>query len=56
MKSLSIELQKEFGKGFSVANLWNFRQFYQTFPEKEILYTLCRELSWSHLRLIMRVD
>ena len=26
------------------------------FYTKEILYTLCRELSWSHLRLIMRLD
>jgi len=22
----------------------------------EILYTVCRELSWSHIRLIMRLD
>ncbi|VEN75479.1 conserved hypothetical protein [Candidatus Desulfarcum epimagneticum] len=56
IKNLSIELQSEFGKGFSVANLWNFRRFYLTFPEKKILYTLCRELSWSHIRLIMRVE
>ncbi len=56
IKHLSIVLQAEFGKGFSVANLWNFRQFYQTFIEKGKLYTLCRELSWSHIRLIMRID
>lgn len=56
IKSLSKELTSELGKGFSYANLWNFRQFYLTFPEQEILYTLCRELSWSALRLIMRVN
>jgi len=56
IKSLSIALNAELGKGFSVANLWNFRQFYQTFPETEKLYMLCRELSWSHIRLIMRLD
>lgn len=27
-----------------------------TFPDQTILYTVCRELRWSHLRLIMRVD
>lgn len=54
--SLSKELTREFGKGFSYANLWNFRQFYTVFPSRDILYTLCRELSWSHLRLIMRID
>ncbi|MCP4162744.1 MAG: DUF1016 domain-containing protein [Deltaproteobacteria bacterium] len=41
---------------FSVANLWNFRQFYQTFPATEKINTLCRELSWSHIRLIMRLE
>jgi predicted nuclease of restriction endonuclease-like (RecB) superfamily len=56
IRELARRLSTEFGKGFSVANLWNFRQFYQTFPSEEILYTLCRGLSWSHLRLIMRVE
>jgi predicted nuclease of restriction endonuclease-like (RecB) superfamily len=52
---LSVYLGEQLGKGFSVANLWNFRQFYQIFPEEK-LYTLCRGLSWSHIRLIMRLD
>ena len=54
--NLSRYLSDTFGKGFSVANLWNFRQFYQTWSNEKILYTLCRELSWSHIRLIMRLD
>ena len=49
-------LSSTFGKGFSEANLWNIRQFYLTWSNNEILYTLCRELSWSHIRLIMRLD
>jgi len=56
IKNLSIALSREFGKGFSVANLWNFRQFYLTFKDDKKLYTLCRELNWSHIRLIMRID
>ncbi|SNX60583.1 Predicted nuclease of restriction endonuclease-like (RecB) superfamily, DUF1016 family [Nitrosomonas ureae] len=56
IEDLSVALMADFGKGFSYANLYNCRQFYLTFPDQEILYTLCRELSWSHLRLIMRVD
>ena len=56
LKKLSIYLGNSFGKGFSYANLNNFRQFYLTWPNEEILYTLCRELSWTHIRLIMRVD
>ena len=56
LKSLSIELTDEFGKGFSYANLRNFRQFYLTYPDVEICYTLCSKLTWSHNRLIMRVE
>lgn len=54
LQSLSQNLAKEFGNGFSYANLCNMRQFYKTYSD-EILYTLRRELSWSHNRLIMRV-
>ncbi len=56
IRELSKQLAAEFGKGFSEANLKNFRQFYLTFPENEIRYTLRSELTWSHYRLIMRVD
>lgn len=56
LKELSIALTSEFGKGFSYANLYNMRQFYLTYPDSEIFYTLCRNLTWSHNRLIMRVN
>ena len=56
IKQVSERLSKEFGKGFSVANVWNFRQFYLTFPEDGNLYAVRRELSWTHYRSIMRVD
>ena len=56
LENLSTELSHEFGKGFSYANLRNFRQFYLTYPKQDICYTLCSKLSWSHNRLIMRVD
>lgn len=56
IEDLSAALTSDFGKGFSYANLYNCRLFYQKFPNQEILYTLCRELGWSHLRLIMRLE
>lgn len=34
----------------------NCRQFYRTFPKDSIGYTACSQLSWSHLRNIMRLD
>lgn len=54
IEDLSTALMTDFGKGFSYANLYNCRQFYLTFPDQAILYTACRDLSWSCLRLIMR--
>jgi predicted nuclease of restriction endonuclease-like (RecB) superfamily len=56
LENLSKELSNEFGRGFSYANLRNFRQFYLTYPVQEICYTLCSKLSWSHNRLIMRIE
>ena len=53
VKALSERLTAEFGKGFSVQGLWNMRQFYQSFP---ILSALRRELSWTHYRMLMRVN
>jgi len=56
IRELSRRLGDEFGRGFSVANLKNFRQFYLTFPDFEKSYALRSELAWTHYRLIMRVD
>lgn len=50
IKNLSIALNAEFGKGFSIANLKNFRQFYLTFKDDQKGYTLCSQLSWSNIR------
>lgn len=54
LKELSKSLAGEFGSGFSLANLKNFRKFYLTYPKKGKSYTACSFLSWSHNRLIMR--
>ncbi len=56
LENLSRNLTDEFGKGFSYANLRNFRQFYLTYSDEDIRYTLCSKLSWSHNRLIMRLE
>jgi predicted nuclease of restriction endonuclease-like (RecB) superfamily len=50
---LSERLTEEFGKGFTERNLRAMRQFFDAFP---IRHTLRAELSWSHYRLLMRVE
>ncbi len=56
IRNLARGLGDEFGNGVSVANLKNFKQFYLTFPDAGKSYTLCSLLSWSHWRLVMRVE
>lgn len=53
LQELSRQMTQDFGKGFTVANLKNMRQFYLTFPKS---YALRSELSWTHYRLLMRVE
>lgn len=69
LKTLSEELTKKFGKGFSYRNLRQIRQFYLVFSNwqtvsaksksSSIWPTLLAEfknLSWSHFILLMQID
>jgi len=53
IKYLSEQLQPEFGSGFSYRNLHWYRQFYRTFP---IVNSLRSQLSWTHYRILLRID
>ena len=53
INDLAKQMTKDFGKGFTTANLKNMRQFYITFPNG---YALRSELSWTHYRLLMRIE
>jgi predicted nuclease of restriction endonuclease-like (RecB) superfamily len=56
MANLAERLTADFGKGFAVQSLRNYRQFYLTFPDGEIRSTPWSELGWSHIKAIMRVS
>jgi hypothetical protein len=45
LENLSKDLSASAGNGFLYANLCNFRQFYLTYPDQAIFYTVCREFS-----------
>lgn len=53
LKELSEQMTRDFGKGFTVTNLKYMRQFYLTFPNG---HALRGELSWTHYRLLMKVE
>ena len=54
--TLSQELTLVYGKGWGEKQLRHCMRFYQIFPEERIVYTLCRQLTWSHLRMIMFIE
>lgn len=53
LQELSKQLTHDFGKGFTASNLRNMRQFYLTFSN---CYALRSNLSWTHYRMLMRVE
>lgn len=55
IKSISQQLTTEFGSGYGVRNLAYFKQLYQYFPDWEILHARVQNLTWTHLKSILRV-
>lgn len=53
IKYLAEKLTEEFGKGFGERQLRYTRQFYMAFPIRNAVRS---ELSWTHYRLIMKVE
>jgi len=53
MQYISKKLTSEFGKGFDETNLRKMRQFFQVFPIRDALRL---ELSWTHYRLLMKIN
>lgn len=53
IKELSIQMTKDFGKGFNERNLEQMRKFFLLFQKPN---TVCAELSWSHYRLLISLD
>ena len=53
---LAKQLATEFGKGWGERQLRYCLRVAEAFPDEQILHTLCSELSWSHLRLLIQID
>ena len=55
VKEFSVFIQNRYIgiNGFSAANIWRMKQFYETYHGKEKLVSLIRELPWTHNLRIM---
>lgn len=61
LKNVSDCLTRKFGKGFSVDNLQNMRNFFLSYskyetPSRNLSDTKCFTLSWSHYLKLMRIE
>lgn len=54
--SLSKQLTEEYGNGWSDKQLRHCIRFAEVYPEKEIVSTLWRQFTWSHLKEIIYID
>jgi predicted nuclease of restriction endonuclease-like (RecB) superfamily len=50
------QLSNEYGSSFSEKNLRRMMQFAKVFPEKEIVVSLIRQLSWSHIKTLIPIE
>ncbi len=70
IEKLSLLLTEKYGAGWSPSHLWHMRQFYNLYKDfalgilhtmradsgEKILHTMRAGLSWSHYRILMRID
>jgi predicted nuclease of restriction endonuclease-like (RecB) superfamily len=53
LATLSQQLSREYGNGFSYSALTRMVQFFEAFPDARIVATLSQTLSWSHFRELL---
>ena len=56
LATLSQELMRDYGRGFSYSALTRMIKFSEAFPESEIVATLSQTLSWSHFRELLPLE
>ena len=54
--AVAARLTAEFGRGFTDKNLRHMIRFAEAFPDREIVYALGRQLSWTHFRRLIYLD
>ncbi len=54
--SVSVQLSLQFGKGYSRSALFRMVRFAKLYPDSQIVATVSRQLSWSHVVLLCQMD
>lgn len=50
------QLESEYGASFSEKNLRRMMQFANVFPDEKMVVSLIRQLSWSHLKILIPIE
>ncbi|NDV45782.1 DUF1016 domain-containing protein [Paludibacter sp. 221] len=56
VKELSKNLTKLYGNGFTKQNVYNFVKLNETFSDYEIVHSVSRQLTWTHLRSLIYIE
>ena len=56
IKHLARDLSAEYGSGFSKSSLLKMIQFYDQFQDDQIIATLSRQLTWSHIIALLPLN
>ncbi|MGO9200831.1 MAG: PDDEXK nuclease domain-containing protein [Limisphaerales bacterium] len=56
VSALGTRLTTEFGRGFAEKNLRRMLQFAEVFPDRKIVVSLIRQLSWTHFLRLIPID
>ena len=56
ISDISKDLTLKFGKGYNKASLFKMLRFAKMYPKQEIVATVSRQLSWSHIVIISQIE
>jgi hypothetical protein len=55
VERLADEITREFGGGYTRANLFHMARLAEAFPDRALVAALAERLSWTHLRTLIYV-
>ena len=56
IEGISFDLSSRYGRGYGRINLFRMLKFSRIFPNKTIVSTLSKQLSWSHFVLLCSLE